>query len=178
MKPYAIDDPKMSGSLAPDAVKKRYKQLCLIEHRTRQARLSSFGPRMIHAMGVAFTLMAVLLGLAMVFKRTGTLAVLDVPTSLRDGIMVVPWLIGLATLVYLLGCGTYPRTWAELIDQELDAYDPVDASAYRNLQQRTRDAGYLDLDEVRLWVSVERSALDVANGRFRLPRRSFTDKKV
>jgi len=114
----------------------------------------------------------------MLLDRVGAWAALDVPVSVRAGIKFVPCLIGFATWIFLLRRGTYPTSWGALIDQELAAYDPVDADAYRNLQQRTRDAGYLDLDEVRPWRCVEWNALDIASGRLTPPQRSFISKKV
>lgn len=57
-------------------------------------------------------------------------------------------------------------SWAELIDQELADYDPVDKDAYRRLQERTKAASFINFDEVYEYLAVERYAVRVASGQY------------
>lgn len=71
-----------------------------------------------------------------------------------------------------------PRTWTAKLDQLLAAYDPIDKEAYRRLQQRTREAGYLERDLVHEWLGFERHAVRVEAGWERAAPDGFLNKKV
>lgn len=71
-----------------------------------------------------------------------------------------------------------PHTWTVKLDQLLAAYDPIDKEAYRLLQQRTRDAGYLERDLVHEWLGFERHAVRVEAGWERAAPDGFLSKKV
>ncbi|KZC32543.1 hypothetical protein RhoFW510R10_11540 [Rhodanobacter sp. FW510-R10] len=177
-KLYVVDDVRPAAALTPQAVTRRRKQLRSIDRRVFQARNAISGPRTGYAVSVGLCTGAALLGLATLIDRSGFLAVLGVSASVRAGIGYLPLLAGLVTWAYLLRWGAYPTSWTTLIDQELAAYDPVDVRAYRNLQQRTREAGHLDLDEVSVWRAVEWGALGLASDRLTPPKSSFTSKTV
>ena len=98
--------------------------------------------------------------------------------QLRQVIGLFPVAAGIAAWLYMLRKSAYPASWAELIDQELADYDPVDKDAYRRLQERTKAAGYINFDEVYEYLAVERYAVRVASGQYTPPKQSFTSKKV
>lgn len=50
------------------------------------------------------------------------------------------------------------------LDQLLAVYDPIDKDAYRRLQHRTRDFGYLETELVQEWLGFERYAVEVTAG--------------
>ncbi len=49
----------------------------------------------------------------------------------------------------------YPSTWSEYIDNLLSTYSPVNEDAYNNLQLVTKEIGFLDLNNVLVWVKEE-----------------------
>lgn len=71
-----------------------------------------------------------------------------------------------------------PKTWTAELDQQLLAYDPINLDAYRQLQQKTLDIGYLDSRKVCEWLSLERSAVDVASGWRQASPDGFLSKSV
>lgn len=87
-----------------------------------------------------------------------------IATALVAG-MVLLWgaytacLIGAAVGIAVYQFAPLSKSWAETLDNQLTAYDPVDVEAYAELQDVTRSLGRLDLGEVFHWLDRERHAL-------------------
>ncbi|MCJ4228632.1 hypothetical protein LNX29_25775, partial [Klebsiella pneumoniae] len=79
-----------------------------------------------------------------------------IATALVAG-MVLLWgaytacLIGAAVGIAVYQFAPLSKSWAETLDNQLTAYDPVDVEAYAELQDVTRSLGRLDLGEVFRW---------------------------
>ncbi|EAB1678387.1 hypothetical protein CC640_23040 [Salmonella enterica subsp. enterica serovar Enteritidis] len=79
--------------------------------------------------------------------------------------MVLLWgaytacLIGAGVGIAVYQFAPLSKSWAETLDNQLTAYDPVDVEAYAELQDVTRSLGRLDLGEVFRWLDRERHAL-------------------
>ncbi len=70
------------------------------------------------------------------------------------------------------------RYWTEEIDKLLAQYDPIDGNAYHYLQKKTRELGYIDGYEIRIWLGLERSAIEVAAGWHDPSEYGFLSKAV
>lgn len=87
-----------------------------------------------------------------------------IATALVAG-MVLLWgaytacLIGAGVGIAVYQFAPLSKSWAETLDNQLTAYDPVDVQAYAELQNVTRSLGRLDLGEVFRWLDRERQAL-------------------
>ncbi|EPT9898969.1 hypothetical protein ACVTXL_003904 [Escherichia coli] len=71
----------------------------------------------------------------------------------------ITFLIGAAVGIAVYQFAPLSKSWAETLDNQLTAYDPVDVEAYAELQDVTRSLGRLDLGEVFHWLDRERHAL-------------------
>jgi hypothetical protein len=90
---------------------------------------------------------------------------------------VVGGIIGLLLSVLADWRKPESRSWIERIDSLLSSYKPIDKHAYRELQQRTRTANYLEPDCVLEWISLEKKAIDEATGN--TPKQfEFLSKKL
>ncbi|EBK0775113.1 hypothetical protein D3R83_23865 [Salmonella enterica] len=69
------------------------------------------------------------------------------------------YLIGVVAAIAIYQFAPLSKSWAETLDNQLTAYDPVDVQAYAELQNVTRSLGRLDLGEVYRWLDRERQAL-------------------
>lgn len=173
-----IDGGIKAATLAPEAVRQKYKQLRRMEMHMTQARNAHSSPRSGRAALAGGVVAVGLFGLTYLAEQAGLLPVPGAPAMLRQVIGLFPVAAGIAAWFYMLRKSAYPASWAELIDQELADYDPVDKDAYRRLQERTKAAGYINFDEVYEYLAVERYAVRVASGQYTPPKQSFTSKKV
>jgi len=57
---------------------------------------------------------------------------------------------------------TGPKSWAEVLDPQLAAYQPVNRTAFRHLQEDLRRAGQIVSSMVDDWLEAEKAALDAA----------------
>ncbi|EGA2709579.1 TPA: hypothetical protein ACTY0G_005094 [Klebsiella pneumoniae] len=68
------------------------------------------------------------------------------------------------------------RSWAELLDDKLTAYEPEDAAAYAELHQTTIELGGIDLNALDLWCGKEWFAITPVQPHG--PARKFIDKPL
>lgn len=167
-----------AATLAPEAARQKYKQLRSMEMHMNQARYSYSSPRGGRAALVGGVAVVGLFGLTYLAEQAGLLPVPGAPAALRQVINLFPFAGGVAAWVYMLRKSAYPASWVDLIDRELAEYNPVDKDAYRRLQERTKAAGYIDFDEVFLYLLAERSTVRVASGQYTPPKQSFISRKV
>ena len=129
------------------------------------------GPRANFALlvggGAGVALMACFFGL----DRFG----LRIPSLVFNG---CPIAVAALTMYFVGEHSKRPTTWTGKLDQLLAAYDPIDREAYRRLQQRTRDLGYLESDLVYEWLGFERHAIEIAAGWRKTKPDGFLSKKV
>ena len=97
--------------------------------------------------------------------------------DIRQYIFWLPYIAGCVAAVAVKLWSKKPRTWSDALDQELADYNPIDKTAYRELQQHTRAVGFLDYRYVDGWLVVERDAVERAAG-LRRARDTFLNKKV
>lgn len=71
---------------------------------------------------------------------------------------------------------TLPRTFAEIFDTQLLAYDPIDTAAYRVFQHQVRLIGLND-QNVSDWLTCERQALAKLSNRSN-PHQRFADRPM
>lgn len=71
-----------------------------------------------------------------------------------------------------------PMTMTALIDEMLSKYEPIDIEAFRILQQKTIEFGYLKSDLLREWITQERLAGKNAVAKNRSEPLKFTSKSV
>lgn len=173
-----IDGGIKAATLAPEAARQKHRQLRLMEMHMVQARNRHGSPRSSRAALAGGAVAVGLFCLSYLAEQAGLLPLPGAPAALRQAINLFPVAAGIAAWLYMLRKSAYPASWAELIDQELADYNPVDKDAYRRLQERTRAAGFIDYDAVYEYLTVERYAVRVASGQYTPPKQSFTSKKV
>lgn len=163
-------DKAASADHATD-LRKRWRQLDAIKQTLDMRESARMGPRT----NVAF-LSGVAIGLGVMCFFAG---LAEFGLHLRDGAFYLVPLAAAIMGMYLVGSRSKrPKTWTAQLDQELTAYEPIDEGAYRQLQQQTRDAGYLESRVIRHWLDLERDAIQVADERRKTSHHGFLSKKL
>jgi len=159
-----------NDSLAPkEECKRRLRALRMIDiEATRLADedVRMLGPVGSHAVNVGLSAgLIVVLSLLVVGWLAQLAGLWPLPdNALRPYLHWLPiWLplaaVFAAARVAVANAKDAPRTWSEALARRLAQYNPIDKTAYRALQQRTRSDGFLDRDKISLWCLHEREAL-------------------
>lgn len=165
-------------ALTTAEAKAKFQQLRTIDIAMLRSGQSINGPRFGRATMAGAAVCVALLGLSYLVENSGLAPWATLPPDVRHALFWLPYALGFGVFLWVNVKSSYPRTWVDLIDAKLAGYEPVDREAYRRLQQRTRDAGFLDYHEVREWVLMERHAVEIASGRLTPSRETFLRKKV
>ncbi|WP_277594449.1 hypothetical protein [Pseudomonas chlororaphis] len=167
----------VSGGQKPPAglpdknlIEQKRRQLRKIGNTWQNQKIRSLGPRGIWA---------VLLGCSaslLVFLVSTLLQDFAGFSRGKDVVLVVAVAAFFAVRYVVLKRSTRPMTYAELLDTQLSAYDPVDVAAYRAFQNQVRIHG-LKEDDVHYWLAQEYQALATLSGPIKR-RKSFIDRKL
>lgn len=78
--------------------------------------------------------------------------------------LVIPVFIAVAAVIRRL---REPLNWQDLLAFRLEAYTPLDLHAWRELQQEVKEAGFIEIPVLELWLKKETGAV------FKPARRDF-----
>ncbi|MDE8558880.1 hypothetical protein [Pantoea vagans] len=79
--------------------------------------------------------------------------------------LVIPVFVAAAAVIRRL---REPLNWQDLLAIRLDAYTPLDLPAWRELQRSVKEAGFIELPVLELWLKKEAGAV------FKPARRDFS----
>jgi|ERR1035437_548014 hypothetical protein len=174
-----INGGKDPSTPTPADMKSKLRQLTFLDHLRIRRQHATFGPRFALAVlfGPAVCLSVILI--LFLAESNGLLIWSEIKSgAVRRGLYLSPYILGLAAFVIAILKSKRPETWHAYIDEKLNQYEPVDKIAYRNLQQRTRDGGFLSSDHLHEWICTERGAINVALGYEAQMSAAFLRKKV
>lgn len=151
------------GSAAPKMLaenktfSERRRALWEIESTLFKYRKGTPTPRILLAFGAAFVVLITIL--------------LNVSYLDKVGLKVDRWVTtGGAFLI--AGCiyslikrkSKLPNSFLEILDAQLAAYEPISVQDYLELQESIRRSERFDVDEILMWVAMERDAIKGAAG--------------
>lgn len=174
-----INGGKDPSTPTPADMKSKLGQLRVLDHLRIRRQHATFGPRFNLAMLFGAAVCVSALALLFLAESNGLLVWAEIKSIVvRRALYLSPYILGLAAFVVAILKSKRPETWHAYIDQKLNQYEPVDKIAYRYLQQRTKDGGYLNSDHLHEWICTERSAINLALGYDVQMSAAFLRKKV
>lgn len=161
---------KQAGPTDENQVEKKRRQLRKIGNTWQNQKIRTQGPRGLQA--ILLGALAVLVVYLVSFLLRDFLHF----SLARDVEFVVAAVVFFAVRYVALKRSTLPRTYTELLDNQLSAYDPVDVAAYRAFQDQVRNGGFNE-DNVHYWLAQEYHALGRPSGPIKR-HKSFTTRKL
>lgn len=166
-----ITEGQHATDASPTLWRKKWQHLKEIEKTLVMRKQGMTGPRASFAFltggGIVAGLMTIFIGIEQFGQH--------IPSVIFN---LVPLSASFVCFILILWRSKRPKTWTEELDQQLLAYNPINKDAYRQLQQKTMEIGYLDTHQVCEWLSLERKAIDVASGWRQASPDGFLSKTV
>jgi len=157
---------------------KKLNYLQRIEGTVILHNTSTLGPRAILSVTMA-GLTCLVLEAAIYMLKQYDIDYYALPGKTIDQIMkLTPVIAAVVVLAFVWMKSTMPKSWAKRIDHLLTRYEPLDKDAYRRLQQKTQESGYLKPDSVREWILLERSVINEIVNQQENETPEFLNKKV
>lgn len=150
---------------------RKLRHLKAIETSVIENTHSIIGPRTSQALLTSSAVAFCLNFVPVAFEKFGLLSEWKSSVWLVLAILAWPVVFG---LVYRFSSTS--RCWIDEIDRLMSAYDPIDVDAYQYLQSKTREFGYLDNHEIRIWIGFEQRAIEIAAGWRNLRSDGFLSK--
>jgi hypothetical protein len=143
----------------------KLRQLAKIENVLRHRHNSKLGPK---------------LGFSVVVTVTAFICIWSA-TEFAEINRLVGFVVSLLLCV-IAGAASYsfsrlPKTYTDMLDELLTAYDPCSVSAYKALQNNVVASGGLYSEPVREWLDAERYAISQAASIKPISTR-FTNRKI
>ena len=158
--------------------RRKWKQLKDIERTVIHGRRSTSDPRSSRAIVIAALSCAGVFAAFYALEKAG-INYHDLPwKTAQQTLDWAPFVVAVLAYVLVQRFSSLPHSWTAQIDKLLAFYEPIDRDAYRRLQQRTQEIGYLESDFVREWIGFERSAIEKAAGWHRPKPAGFLNKRL